>query len=231
MAAIANYKDKLLQSYPYDRVEPSTGIGSVEWPDVLDTAGLKPEDNSTLGAAFDVNIPNTANTHNITPNAVSEAEFDETYVYNAGTEVMEISVDLNSYGNTKSILFISGTYESNYNSSASTTARSRIIMTVHINSTLIWSGEISVVPNQENSYFVTSFSDVYGHQPTGTGDTVFLITDSGAFLSPNNDDYLVAGKNGFETNTYTIGFEYISSCDGVRGRLYHVSVYGLVLKR
>lgn len=229
MAAIANYKDKLLQNYAFDRVVPGNGIGDVEWPDVLDTDLLKPDDLATVGAEFDLNIPNTANTHNITSNAVSVYAFEETFVYLPGTETLWVDLLINPSGGNV-ILFISALFISN-SLSTSDAGGSRAYLTIKYNDTTLISGVITNIQGQTNEAFVISLSEKFFHTPDDTSDTIFLITDKGAFLSPNNGDYLVGSKPNYTEVKYSIGLEYDSNANGTRGRLAHLSVYGLVLKR
>lgn len=226
MATVENYKDKLLQAFELDRV-PNIGIGDVEWEDVLDGIGTKPEDNATEGAEFDVNIDGLANTHNIEKNAVTDHEFKESLVYVSGTEIMEVEVELRTAGGAV-VLFISGLW---YSNSYSTTGNSDCLARIYYNGVLLWYGDIIQIPTQTGSRVMLPVSEKFFNKTNQTEGDGYLITEKGDLLSTKNGDFLMFHKKGFSIDTYTVQLEYTSTSDGTRGAVKHLSVYAQVLKR
>lgn len=226
MAAIDNYKDKLLQAFTGERV-PNIGIGDVEWEDILNTEGHKPEDDATLGAAFDINLDGVANTHNIALNAVTSSDFKETVIYLPGTEILQVSLDIRPY-NGDVVLFISGIYFSNSNS---TTGVSTCIARVKYNGVLLWQGTILQIPTQTGSLMLITLAEKFFNKTNQLNPDTFLVTKNGAFLSTKSGALLVTEKNGYAIDNYTVELEYAATANGNRGRVQHLSVYAQVLKR
>lgn len=226
MADIANYKDKILQGI--SEREPNNGIGDVEWEDVGNTDGFKPDDNATLGATVDINLDGLINTHNIELDAVTTSDFAETFAYNSGTEIMEVEVNVNPQDG-KVILFVSSIFVSNSNSS---TGDSTIALEVKYNGVSLF-GQVVVtsVPTQANNGFNLTFSDKYQHDPAQTSADTYLVTNKGYFLTTGNGEFLLSERNGYTTDTYNITMEYASTADGTRGTIQHLSAYALVVKR
>lgn len=225
MAVVENYKDKILQ--PFSPRVPNLGLGDVEWEDILNTEGHKPEDDSTLGAAFDINLAGIANTHNIASGAVTSHDYQETWTYNAGTEILEVDINLNpEAGNV--ILFVSAIFQSN---NTSTSGVSKAIFTAKYNGTVLWSGVIVQIPFVTAERMQITLAEKLYHTPAQTGDDVFLITEDGDELIAHDGANLVTEKQGYETDTYNISLEFDATANGNRGQLLHLGVYGLVLKR
>ena len=227
MATVENYKDKLLQGYAFDRVPNPGFTGDVEWEEIKNTLGHKPEDDATLGAEFDVNLDGLANTHNIALNAVTEHEFKETFTYVGGTEIMRVELDIKP-ANGAVVLFISGIFYSNH---SSTSGVSNCIARIKYNGVLLWAGNVIQIPTQTGSWTQLTFADKFFHQTAQTNDDVFLVTNKGDYLGTKSGAFLVSEKNGYATDTYGIELEYTATANGNRGQIQHLSVYAQVLKR
>lgn len=234
MAAIANHKDNLLDSDEtwVEGKDPS-GQGVKYWEDLLSssTPSKKPADNATLGATFDRDINGLADTHNIELNAVSHYAFVETGTYIPGTETLAVNFPLASYLGSVAI-FVSYLFEGNSNASV---GHSMAEVAIRADGEAIFGGNgilTTLVDNSPAGIGTTlSMSEKMMHTTGRSLTSRYLVNESIANVTNEPGDLIIIDDYGQNAINYDVSVTFKATGDGTRGKILHLAVYGLVLKR